>query len=63
MAALGYLSKLKRGLGLTFGAHFQYDFSIKCSFVNTLSMDKVSMSYHFSFSRYETKCAIKFLFR
>ena len=29
MAALGYLAKLKRGLGLAFGAHFQHDFSIK----------------------------------
>ena len=26
-------------------------------------MDKVSMSYLFSFSRYQTKCVIKFLFR
>ena len=24
-----YLAKLKRGLGLSFGAHFLYDFSIK----------------------------------
>ena len=26
-------------------------------------MDKVSMSYLFSFSRYQTKCFFKFLFR
>ena len=26
-------------------------------------MDKVLMSYLFSFSRYQTKCVIKFLFR
>ena len=26
-------------------------------------MDKVSMSYVFSFSRYQTKCVIEFLFR
>ena len=26
-------------------------------------MDKVSMSYHVSFSRYQTKCVVKFLFR
>ena len=26
-------------------------------------MDKVSMSYLFSFSRYQTKCVIEFLFR
>ena len=31
MAVLGYLSKLKRGLGLALGAHFLHDFSTKCS--------------------------------
>ena len=36
---------------------------IKCSVFNTLSMDKVSMSQLISFSRYQTKCVIKFLFR
>ena len=51
MAVLGYLPKLKRGLRLAFGAKF------------TLSMNKVSMSYLFSFSRYQTKCVSKFLFR
>ena len=29
MAVLGYLQKLKRGLGVAFGAHFLYEFSIK----------------------------------
>ena len=29
IAVLGYLEKLKRGLGLAFGAHFLHDFSIK----------------------------------
>ena len=29
MAASGYLPKLKRGLGLAFGAHFLHDFSIR----------------------------------
>ena len=29
MAVWGYLAKLKRGLGLAFGAHFLHDFSIK----------------------------------
>ena len=57
MAVLGYLPKLKRGLGLASGAHFLHDFPN-----NTLSMDKVSMSYLFFFSRYQTKCVIKFLF-
>ena len=29
MVVLGYLAKLKRGLGLVFGAHFLHDFSIQ----------------------------------
>ena len=29
MAVLGYLQKLRRGLGPAFGAHFLHDFSIK----------------------------------
>ena len=58
MAVLGYLAKLKRGLGLAFGAHF-----LKCSGFNILSMDRVSMSHLISFSRYQTKCVIKFLLR
>ena len=29
MAVLGYLAKLKWGLGLAFGAHFLHDFSIE----------------------------------
>ena len=33
MAVSGYLPNLKRGLGLAFGAHFQYYFSIKCSLI------------------------------
>ena len=63
MAVLGCLPKLKRGLGLAFGAHFLHDFSIKMFLINTVSMAKVPMSYLFSFSRYQTKCVIKFLFR
>ena len=34
-------------MGLAFGAHFLYDFSIKMFVFNTLSMDKVSMSHVF----------------
>ena len=49
MAVLGYLPKL-RGLGLV----------LICSLFNTLSKDKVSMSYRSSFSRYQTKCVIKY---
>ena len=29
MAVLGYLARLKRGLGPAFDAHFMHDFSIK----------------------------------
>ena len=54
MAVSGYLAKLKRGLGVAFGANFLHDFFV---------MDKVSMSHLFSFSIYQTKCVIKFLFR
>ena len=38
-------------------------FLLKCSVFDTLSMDKVSMSHLISFSRYQTKRVIKFLFR
>ena len=62
MAVLGYLPKLKEGLGLAFGAHFLHDFSLKNVLFNTLSTDKVSMSHLFSFPRCQTKCVIKFLF-
>ena len=49
-------SLLNMSLELVFDAHFLHDFSIICSLFNTLPKDKVSMSYLFSFSRYETKC-------
>ena len=58
MAALGYLPKLKKGLRLAFGAHFLHDFPQKCSLFNTLSIDKVSMSYLFSFLRHQRKCVL-----
>ena len=54
MAVLGYLPKLKRGLGLAFGTHFPHVFSVEVSLFNTLSMDKVPMPFLFSFSRYQT---------
>ena len=50
--AMGYLTKLKRGLGLAFDAYFLHDFYIKYFLFNTLSMDKVPMS----------KCPTFFLF-
>ena len=33
MAVFGYLAKLKRDLGLAFGAHFQHDFSREMFFI------------------------------
>ena len=47
MAVLGYLPKLKRGLGLAFGAYFLYDFSLQMFLFYTMPMEKVSMSYFF----------------
>ena len=48
LTVLGFLPKLKRGLELAFGAHFLLVFfSYKCSSFNTLSVDKVLMSYLF----------------
>ena len=58
----GLFSKIKKGSGaLAFGAYFLHNFSIKkYSTFNTLSIDKVSMSHLISFSKYQTKCVIKF---
>ena len=61
LAVLGYLPNLKRGLGLAFGAYFQHDFFIKM-FLIQYSI-KVSTSYLFFFSRYQTKDLIMFLSR
>ena len=60
MAVLGYLPKLKRSFGLAFGTHFHFGttFPCKCSLFNVLSMEKVSLSYLFSFSLYQTKCVM-----
>ena len=63
MAVSGYLLKLKRSLELAFGAYFLNDFPIKMALFNTISTDKVSMPYLISFSRYQTTCVFKFLFR
>ena len=43
----GLFTKIKKGSGLAFGAHFHHE---KCSLFNTLSPspDKVSMPYLFS---------------
>ena len=62
MSVLGYLAKLKRGPGLTFGARFLHYFFHK-NVPYLISVAKVSMSHLISFSRYQTKHVIKFLFR
>ena len=47
MAVLGYLPKLKKGLGLAFAAYFLHDLPIKMFLkVNTLSYKK-SMTFKF----------------
>ena len=53
MAVLGYLTKLKRGLGLASDAHFLHDFPIKYSLLNTLSMTK--FQYHTFFPSQDMK--------
>ena len=61
-AVLGYLPKLKRGLGLASEAHFLHDFPIKI-FLIQYSINRQSFNViTFCFSRYQTKCFIKFLF-
>ena len=62
MAVLGYLGKLKRGLGLASGTAWFFHNNVPYSILYR-SMDKVQMSHLISFSRYQTECDIKFLFR
>ena len=69
MAVLGYLPKLKRGLGLAFGALFCLIFPLKWCLFNTLSIDKVSMSYPFIkqnvkllFTQLMTSQTLRFIF-
>ena len=61
-------TRLERKIKLTFenlffGAHFLHGFFIQMLLIQYLSVDRVSMSYLFSFSRYQIKRVIKFLFR
>ena len=59
----GLFTKIKKPSRTGFSVHsFCMIFPEKCSFLTTLSIDKVSMSYLFSFSRYQGKCVIEFLF-
>ena len=53
------ITKIKQGSGTSFWCTFSaWCFHKKCSLLNTLSLDKVSMLYLFSFSRYQAKCVI-----
>ena len=56
MAVLGYLQKLKRGLGPVFGAHFVYDFFIKMLLIEYSIYGQSFIDIAFSFSRFQTKC-------
>ena len=60
MTLLDYLLKLKRGLGLAFGAYFQHDFSKNNPYlIYTLCMDSFNVIL-FSFLRYQTKCVFSY---
>ena len=60
----GIFTKLIKRSGSSFCSIFSaWVFHKKYSLFDTPSMDKVSMSYLFSFSRYQAKCVIQFLFR
>ena len=41
----GYLTKLKRGMGLVFTADFHRTFSLRLSSLNTLSNDQAKLQY------------------
>ena len=48
MAVLGYLVKLKRGLGWAFGAHFLHDFSVKMLLIQfSINGQNVSVTPYF----------------
>ena len=63
MVVLSYLPKLKRGPGLAFGVRFYMISPQRCSLLNTLSVDKIPVLFLLSFSRHQTKCVIKCLFK
>ena len=44
MVVLGYLPKIRRGVGLSFGTHFLCGFSNKWALFNSQSVYKVSMT-------------------
>ena len=52
MAVLGYLAKLKRDLGLRFGAHFHHHFSTKMFLTEySINMDKKFQCHTLFFSQ------------
>ena len=55
--------KIKKRPGISFWCIFLHVIFIQMLLFNTLSIDKVSMSYFCSFWIYQTKRVIKFLFR
>ena len=63
MAVLGYLVRLERGLGLAFDSHFLHGFFHKNIPYLILYHWTKFQCQTYSFSRYQTKCVIKFLFR
>ena len=54
MAVLGYLPKLKGGLGLAYGAHFLHDFSIKM-FLYLILYQQAKFQCHTSFPSQDIK--------
>ena len=62
--SFGLFTKIKMGSGTSFWCTFSAWFFDKIfSLCNNLSMDKLSMSYLFSFPRYQIKCVIKLSLR
>ena len=61
MTVLGYLPKLKEGLGLAFGAHFLYDFFHKNVFYLIL-YQWAKFQCHTNFPSQDTKQNVLFKF-
>ena len=62
MAVSGYLAKLKKDLGLGFGAHFLHEFSINVLYLILYQWTKFQC--HALFLSQDIKqCVIRFLFR
>ena len=59
--SFGLFTKIKKGSDISVWCTFSTWFlHYRCSLSNTISVDKVSISYLFSFSRYQIKRVIKF---